>query len=139
MQDKAIVLDSSVIAALFFPEQYSSWAENIVKKAEILYTVDIAYAEVMNVAWKRISLLKEAEKDIILSLDDAIGFINEVCTVIETKKLFKQAINIAVNNKITVYDALFIALAKKKKTKLASLDKQIIAKLKTENLIIHPY
>ncbi len=52
MQDKVIVLDSSVIVPFFFPERYSSWAESIVKKAETLCTVDvdIAYAEVINVA-----------------------------------------------------------------------------------------
>ena len=139
MQDNAIVLDSSVIAALFFPEPYSMWAEEVVKKVDKLYTVDIAYAEVLNVAWKRISLQKQVEKEIMLGLEDAIGFINEVCSVVETKKIFREAINVAVRNNITVYDSLFIALANEKKARLATLDKQIIKKFEAKNLVIHSY
>ena len=139
MQDNAIVLDSSVIVALFFPEIYSSWAEEVVRKADTIYTVDIAYAEVLNVAWKRISLQKQVAKEIMLSLEDAIGFMNEVCNIIKTNKIFREAINIAIKHNITIYDSLFIALANKKKIKLATLDKQVVRKFEATNLVIHPY
>lgn len=141
MRDRDIVLDSSVIAALFFPEPYSMWAEEIVKKVETIYTVDIAYAEITNVAWKRITLLNQNQKYILQALEDAISFINEICNTAQTKKLYREAIKIAIEDRITVYDSLYVALANQKGTRLATLDKEIIKKLKQtkEPLIIHPY
>ena len=52
------MLDSSVIAALFFTEPYSDWAEEIVRECDYLYTIDLAYIEVMNVAWEKIIISK---------------------------------------------------------------------------------
>ncbi len=45
-----VVLDSSVIAAMYFTDPYSDWASSIVGSYRKCYTVDITYAEIGNVA-----------------------------------------------------------------------------------------
>lgn len=140
MSDNSIVLDSSVIAAVFFPEQYSDWAEKIVAKHEVLYTVDIAFAEIANVAWKRIVIYRHDENAILDALKDALNFIKDVCDVLTTFSLHQKAIEIAVNEKITFYDALFLAASNIKNTRLATLDKHLAQKLSSTRFrIIHPY
>ena len=47
-----VVLDSCIIAAIFFPEAISERAIEIVENHDCT-TVDLAYIEVANVAWKR--------------------------------------------------------------------------------------
>jgi len=46
-----VVLDSSVIAAIFFKEKASERAEKVAEKYRLI-TVDVAVPEVANVAWK---------------------------------------------------------------------------------------
>lgn len=142
MPDSSIVLDSSIIAAIFFPEPYSDWAEKIVKEHDVLYTVDTAFAEVANVAWKRIVIHGHDVDKTMSVLGDALEFISEVCEVLTTFSLYKEAIKIAVSNRMPIYDALFLAALSIKNTKLATLDKQLIRKLKLTQFwttIIHPY
>jgi len=142
MKDEAIVLDSSVIVALFFPEKYSDWVEELIGKHNHFLTMDIAYAEVANVAWKRIFFLKSDEEEVLDSLRDAIEFINQICEVESTKSIYTKGITTALNLGISIYDALFVSLALEKKALFATLDKKLISKLNNKNLkniIIHPY
>ncbi len=55
------VLDSSIIAAIFFKEDASSKAVNAVAETEPI-TVDLAIAEVSDVAWEKVILFKEKEE-----------------------------------------------------------------------------
>ncbi|MHA1675636.1 MAG: type II toxin-antitoxin system VapC family toxin [Candidatus Njordarchaeales archaeon] len=142
MVDKALVIDSSIIAALFFPEPYSDWVETVIKKYDILTTVDISYAEVANVAWKRIVIFRHNKDVILASLDNALKFIKDVCKVVSTNSIYKRAIEIAIDTNISIYDSLFLAIASKEDSKFATLDKTLVNKLKNTNLepiLIHPY
>jgi predicted nucleic acid-binding protein len=60
MQDRAI-LDSSVIAAIFFKEDSSEKAEMAAENYKLI-TVDLAIAEVANVAWKRVMFFDESKE-----------------------------------------------------------------------------
>ena len=130
MQGDKIVLDSSVIAALYFTDPYSDWASDIVNVWRHIYTVDIAYVEVTNVAWKRIHLYKQPKREILQGLKEAIKFINNICMVADSRTIIKDALELALNAKITIYDALFVYLAKKHNTYLATLDKKLVNSLR---------
>lgn len=54
------VLDSSIIAAIFFQEKASDKVVMAVQDSDLL-TVDLALIEVANVAWKRVALFGEDE------------------------------------------------------------------------------
>lgn len=127
MPDK-IVLDSSVIAAIFFKEEASERAESVAEKHEII-TVDVAAAEVGNVAWKRVVFFNESRKNTLKSLKKCIEFIMNVCDVINLQELAENGFEIAVAEKITFYDALFVAASKREKIPLLTLDKKLYEKL----------
>ena len=52
MRDR-VILDSSVIAAIFFKEEASERVEEALRDYKLI-TVNIAIEEVANVAWKRV-------------------------------------------------------------------------------------
>jgi predicted nucleic acid-binding protein len=116
-----IVLDSSVIAAVFFPEAITSQAIEIVEQSDGI-TLDLAYAEVSNVAWKRAVHAKNDPAMTRASLSDCIAFISETCEVIPSRDLVVPAYDLACRHRITVYDALFAAAAARCNAPLVTAD-----------------
>ena len=83
------ILDSSIIAAIFFREKASTKAVQKIQEKD-LTTVDLAIAEVANVAWKRVTIFHENEEIITGALKKSIEFINTVCKVIPTEELIER-------------------------------------------------
>ena len=141
MLDK-VVLDSSAIVALFFKERYSNWVEKIVVKAGELLTVDLAIAEVTNAAWKRVFIFSEPQEVVRDALENAIGFILNVCHIFSSAELYKDAFEDSLRLEIPIYDTLFLSLARRLKCSLVTLDKKFIRKIcvtKYAQFVIHPY
>ena len=132
MPDKC-VLDSSIIAATFFQEKASQKAVQLVQDKDLV-TVDLALAEVGNVAWKRVSLFGEDEELMGEALRISVKFITTSCEVLKMIELMDTAYEIAVEEKITVYDALFLAAALKEKIPLFTLDKKL--KIRDEVILL---
>jgi len=119
-----IVLDSSVIAAVFFPEAITGKAIEMVEQSEGI-TLDLAYAEVANVAWKRVVHAKNDPAAIRSSLSDCIAFIAETCELLPAGDLVVPAYDLACRLRIPVYDALFAAAAVRCGAPLATADKAL--------------
>lgn len=130
MQDK-VILDSSAIAAIFFKEDSSDRVERVIKDYSLV-TVDLAIAEVANVAWKRVVLFNESEDVALHALSKSINFINTACEVIRSEQLLEDAFKIAIADNITVYDSLFIAAAERKNVPLLTLDGRLFEKVKSK-------
>ena len=121
-----IVLDASFIVKLVLEEPYSDEAESTVKelvrRGERLVSVDIALSEVLNTLWKHRVLvgdlgeeaLEEAVSDLLL-LWERLGKVN-------TFRLGRCSLELAVEHHITVYDALYIAAALEHRAGLATYD-----------------
>jgi predicted nucleic acid-binding protein len=107
MHDK-IVLDSCVIAAIFLPETISGKAIDAAADHTCI-TVDVAYTEVANAAWKRAVHAGNDPGSVKKFLDDAIAFIRETCEVIPAHELITPAWDLSCHHRITIYDALFVA------------------------------
>ncbi|SCL76731.1 putative nucleic acid-binding protein, contains PIN domain [Methanoculleus chikugoensis] len=104
----SIVLDSCIIAAVFFPEGITEKAIEIVESHDCT-TVDLAYAEVANVAWKRVRHSGQDQGIIMSALADSQAFIQETCRVVPARDLLPAAYDLACSHGITIYDALFVA------------------------------
>ncbi len=126
--DGKIVLDSSVIAAVFFPEAITPQAIEMVEQSDGI-TMDLAYAEVANVAWKRAAHANNDPAAIRLSLSDCIAFISETCEVIPTCDLVVPAYDLACRHRICVYDALFAAAASRCDAPLVTADAALASSL----------
>jgi predicted nucleic acid-binding protein len=125
----SVILDSSVIAPIFFPEERTRQVMVMLEEKQFI-TVDIAIAEVTNVAWKRCMFFHEDTEITKEALNNCITFINDVCDVILTKDLYSDAFLIATTYSITVYDAFFVAAAQKRTRLLLTLDAKLYQKIK---------
>jgi len=118
-----IVIDSSALAKFLLKEEgWDRVREIIIKRP---YTLELAVKEVANAIWRRVSLLKD------ISIEKAITLLNDLLElkkkllIIEPQDTYmKQAFEIAVKEKITVYDALFMAQAFMKQATLISSNKE---------------
>lgn len=134
MPDKCI-LDSSIIASIFFRESISKKAVQVVQDKN-LFTVDLALAEVANVAWKRVVLFGEDKEVMKIALKKSLEFINTSCEVIKMDELMELSFKIAIKEKITVYDSLFLTAARREKIPLYTLDKKLKSKDGVELLTV---
>lgn len=121
-----VVLDSSVIAALFFPEEITEKAIGIAEDSECS-TVDFACAEVGNVAWKRVVHGGFGIEDVRMQYDDALRFITGTCEVIPMNTLLLPAFGIACRTPVTLYDALFLAASDLADAPFVTSDRKLVA------------
>jgi len=119
-----IVIDASSLAKYILKEENWIKIEEIIKTND-MYSIDHITKEVLNTIWKHhvilntISLETAQEKIEILK-----KMIKEKMIILENEEeYYDEAIKIALNHKITVYDALYIAQAKKYNTTLITSDK----------------
>jgi predicted nucleic acid-binding protein len=123
------VLDSTAIAALFFKDPYSERVEETIKKYEVLYTLDLAYSEVANVGWKRVRFFGEQFDTNLHALELATDFMQNACNVLEASGFVNDALKVGVDEKIAVYDSLFLVTAKRNATRVLTTDEKLHAKV----------
>lgn len=129
MPDK-VVLDSNVIAAVFFREDdVVSKAEKVIEESKTLYTLDLAIAEITNVAWKKVVFRDETAEIVENALIKCIEFIKSVCQIVQSEELYDLAFKIAIEKRITAYDALFVAASEKYSAKLVTADRELAEKV----------
>ncbi|MCK9631804.1 MAG: type II toxin-antitoxin system VapC family toxin [Methanoregula sp.] len=118
------VLDSSVIATIFFPEDMTTRA---IEKLgyEPYVTVDSAVADAAQVAAKRLG--SDTPDDVKELLYDAVYFITKLCDLIPSVELINPALDLAVELNISLYDALFVAAAVRERGALFTADKELAA------------
>jgi len=130
MLDRA-VLDSSVLAAMFFKEAASPRALKCASECDPV-TLDLAMAEVGNVAWKQVVFFGENRDRASDALQDCQDFIATACTIIKASDLSMKAFQIAVDDKISYYDSLFLAAAEREGFPLMTLDQKLQEKAKAK-------
>ncbi|MCL5090125.1 MAG: type II toxin-antitoxin system VapC family toxin [Candidatus Marsarchaeota archaeon] len=126
-----IVLDASAIVKLIIEESDSDFARETIeleaKKGEPIYAPDIALAEIINVIWKYSNLRGRKNVDPNKTLSDLMFIWNKI-TVVNTEALASTAMKIALENNITIYDALYAALSKLNRAPLLTFDKFLKSK-----------
>lgn len=121
----SIVLDSTAIAALFFKDPFSERVDEALARYESFHTLDLAFAEVGNVAWKRVHVFKEDLSITSAALQHAVDFIQKVCLVLEARELLAPGLQLAVHEGVTIYDALFLSLAQRLGLNLLTTDEEL--------------
>jgi len=122
-----IVVDSSVIAALVTPEQYSDWASKKISEYDDFHALDLNYYEVANA-------IKYKTSDRFDAKDAAKAFMQarqmlDLYAVHNFSEVINNAVAIAIELNITIYDAAFLSLAEKLDAKLLTLDLKLVKKL----------
>jgi predicted nucleic acid-binding protein len=130
-----LIIDASVLIKFFVPEVLSSKAEQLLARVEDgsvrLFAPDLIYAEAGNTLWKK-HRLKELTQSEVGKITDLI--ISIPLKVEASKALFPLAIDIAIVYEVTVYDALYLSLAKVYETQMMTADKKLFDMTAKTNL-----
>ena len=114
------VIDSSSLVKFFSKEEGWEKVAQIIKEGII--TLDLSIKEVANALWKKI-IIGEINEDLAIKiLYDLLK--GEAIIIVNQDEYLIEAFKIANRNKITIYDSLFIALAKSKNLELVTSDKK---------------
>lgn len=130
-----MALDSGAIAALFFKDPFSDKVESALGDYGHFYTLDLAFAEICNVAWKRVKAFGDDAGTSLRALVLARDFVDNACQVVSGRELLHQALELAVEEDIPAYDSLYLALAAKSKTKLLTTDEKLHRKVEGSSRI----
>jgi len=127
---KKAVIDSSVLVAVLTPEEYSKWAEEILGKVDEWVSLELVYYEVANAIWKKYKKLKIiGRKEAYEAVDKALDTLKYLIKTHPYSELLKESFKTAEELNITVYDAAYIALAKKLNAKFITLDEELYRRL----------
>jgi predicted nucleic acid-binding protein len=103
-----VVVDASVAVKWFVPEILSDEAARLLDGAFELAAPDLLWAEVGNILWKKVGRheLTAAEARAVLAALARVPL-----AVVPSSVLVEAALEIAVAQRRSVYDALYVALA----------------------------
>lgn len=137
-----IALDASVIAVPYLPEVYSDWVRKRVEEYDEYHVLDLTLYELCNVLWKRAYLTHELRMERVEVLWRNIErFVEILCAMHRYDEVLNQALGIALTYGITIYDASYVALARRVGVKLATLDRKLVQRLGRIdlcNVLVHP-
>jgi len=114
------VIDSSSLVKFFSKEEGWEKVAQIIEEGVI--TLDLSIKEIANALWKKILIGEMNENIAIKILYDLLK--SEAIIIVNQDEYLIEALKIANRNKITIYDSLFIALAKSKNLDLVTSDKK---------------
>ena len=119
-----IVIDASSLAKYILKEDNWIEVEEAIKTNDI-YSIDLITKEILNTVWKHHIVLNTISREIAIEKIEILKKMikNELITLEDEGEYYDKAIEIALNHKITIYDALYIAQAMKYDTTLLTSDK----------------
>jgi predicted nucleic acid-binding protein len=89
--------------------------------------VDVALSEGLNVIWKHAILLKDLELEDVNSAVEDLNRVYDGLNVIRAREIADESMQVAITQKITVYDSMYIAAAQKMNSTLYSADQKLCA------------
>ncbi len=117
-----LVVDASVVIKWFVPELHSERAGRLLAEPHDFLAPDLLFPEVGNVIWKKV---RRGE------LTDDLGrrLVADLATIavetVSTRGLLREAHAIAVSVGVTVYDAMYVALAVRVDTQVVTADDRL--------------
>jgi predicted nucleic acid-binding protein len=118
-----LVLDASVVAKWFFPEEHSSESRRLLAGRNTLVVPELIWSEVGNIAWKRVRLGEITPDEAMQLVADLIRMPLEA---VPTQGLLPPALELAVATDRTVYDCMYLALAIDRKCRLVTADERFV-------------
>jgi predicted nucleic acid-binding protein len=124
---KAVVIDTSALIRFYvpdgpIPDNLESCIDSAWKGEIVIIIPELALAEVSQVLWKKeqAGYISQTETDGILS-----AILDLPLEIIGHYKILKEALSIARQNSLTVYDSLFLAVAVKRNAEILTSDEKM--------------
>ncbi len=118
------VVDSSLLAKYVLREEGWEAAREVLASPGRLVTLDLAVKEVLNAIWKHAVLFKSFDAgvarekaELLLRLVEGGGV-----ELVDQRIVLRDAFAVALETGLTVYDSLFVALARREGGVLATCD-----------------
>jgi len=117
------VLDASAAVEIVLGRKHSQKLLGELLAAESIITPELFLAEIANVFWKYFRFEKMSREDYFFSVNKTLELIDEFS---RHSEILDVAVNIAIEHKVTVYDALYLGLAANMKGRgIITLDKKV--------------
>ncbi|MGC9514043.1 type II toxin-antitoxin system VapC family toxin [Methanocrinis sp.] len=104
--------------------------------ADLIFSFRAPMAEVANVAWKRVAFFDEPKSEALRVLGLSREFILGVCRAIPSQELLEEAFEIATENRIPIYDSLFVAASEKMNAPLFSTDRKLYERIRERDDVV---
>ncbi len=129
------VIDASVAAKWFFEEELTDKASAIIQSNRPLIAPDLIFAEVCNVAWKRVRQ-QEISRAHAVAVASALPGMFSLIT--PSAEILDDALELALKLDQPVYDCLYLSLAKARDVPLVTADAGItrLAKKKRTGITV---
>ena len=133
-----IVADASALVKLVLHEPQSEFAldtfQQLIIEGETISSPEIAFSESLNVIWKHYILLKNISKADFDAAVQTFTAIWERIDHVPVEKLYTLALELAVANRINMYDSLYLAQCKLNDGRLFTFDIKLLEKAKAIGL-----
>ncbi|MEM4444022.1 MAG: type II toxin-antitoxin system VapC family toxin [Thermofilum sp.] len=132
------VADASVFASIIVKDEFHERATDFVRRySGRLATLDLAVVEVANALWRHAWLLGRIPGDRYEKLSRNIKpLVLGAARLYPAAEFLEAASSAAYEYSITVYDALYVALAQHLECRLASFDGELKRRLENAGVII---
>lgn len=117
-----LVVDASVVIKWFVPEMHSERAGRLLAESHDFFAPDLLFPEVGNAIWKKVGR-GELTDDLGRRLAADLATI--AVDTVSTRGLLRDAHAVAVSAGITVYDAMYVALAVRLDTQVVTADDRL--------------
>jgi predicted nucleic acid-binding protein len=127
------VLDASVAAKVFIPEEGAERAEAFVLSGARLIAPDFVLVELANVATKRLRqgvIPRQTAERMVVA---ATSLFDEL---LPAGGLIGRAFELAADHGLSTYDATYVALAEQRRCILVTADLRLIAKIEQASLAV---
>jgi len=135
-----MIIDASILASFLIKDEFYDLSEKFLREhAGELKAPDIIIAEVANVIWKHIVVVRRIPSSLVDDLIDLFYILVTTIEIYDSLPLLKDAFKISIDVKISIYDALYIALSLNSRDKFATFDRTLfesVRETKYSNLII---
>jgi predicted nucleic acid-binding protein len=118
-----LVIDASVAAKWFLPENDSDKAIRLLDGRHQLLAPDLIYAEYGNILWKQHT---RASMDPVEAAKAIERFLRVPLQVHPSQVLLPRALSLAIQTRRTVYDCLYLALAMDANTVMVTADRRLV-------------
>ena len=116
------VIDASILVKLLLREP--GWEKIVEHLRHGTISIDLASKEAINAVWKQRNRSQIIDEEAFIMIESLRCLIGKVVKMEDESNYLEDAISITFKQNVTIYDALYIALAKKKELILLTSDRR---------------
>lgn len=127
------VVDASLVIKWFIPEIHSEAARRWLEAPHDYLAPDLLFSEAGNAVWKKV---RRKELEEIEGRQLVTDLAHVAVETVPTRSLVEDALGLALTAGVTVYDAMYLALAVRLETEVVTGDDRFASKVAQHPLLV---